>query len=80
MKVNSSEKKERKEKGLMLNELSPDPNNILKIKELNELTPQEIDDLSIEDLDYLRQKYQVKHRCKKSGQMSSFNGRDNGPS
>lgn len=61
MKVNSSEKKERKEKGLMLNELSPDPNNILKIKELNELTPQEIDDLSIEDLDYLRQKYQVKH-------------------
>jgi len=45
----------------MLNKLSPNPNNILKVKELNELTPQEIDDLSIEDLDYLRQIYQLKH-------------------
>ena len=61
MKVNLSEKKERKEKGPLLNELSLDPSNILKVKELNELTSQEIDDLSIEDLDYLRQKYQVKH-------------------
>lgn len=58
MKVNSSDQKERKGK---VKEISPVPNKILEVKELNELTPQEIDALSVEDLDYLRQKYQNKH-------------------
>lgn len=58
MKVNSSEKEERKNP---MNELSPNLNNIVKEKELNELTPQEIDELSPEDLDFLKQKYQEKH-------------------
>ena len=58
MKVNSSEKEERKNP---INELSPNLNSIVKEKELNEFTPQEIDNLSVEDLDYLREKYQIKH-------------------
>ena len=58
MKVNSSEKEERKNP---MNELSPNLNSIVKEKELNELTPQEIDDLSPDDLDFLKQKYQEKN-------------------
>ncbi len=55
MKVNSSDKKESKEK-----EPSPIHKSLLDQKELNEMTPQEIDALSVEDLDYLRNKYQTK--------------------
>ena len=57
MKVNSTEKKKKNEKNLK----SIDLNNIVKEKELNELTHEEIDSLTIDDLEYLRQKYQVKH-------------------
>lgn len=58
MKVNSSEKEERKDH---MNEISPHLNKILETKELKELTPQEIDDLSPDDLDFLKQKYQEKN-------------------
>lgn len=57
MKVHSTEKKKRNEKDLK----SADLNNIVKEKELNELSPEEIDNLTADDLEYLRQKYQVKH-------------------
>ena len=42
---------------MKVNEFLSEPDDVLKTKELDELTQQEIDDLSIEDLDYLRQKY-----------------------
>jgi len=57
MKVHSTEKKKRNEKDLK----SADLNNIVKEKELNELSPEEIDNLTADDLEYLRKKYQVKH-------------------
>mgnify|MGYP006288465843 CR=1 FL=1 len=56
MKVNSTEKEERKDH---MNEISPNLNKILETKELNEFTSQEIDELSPEDLDLLKQKYQT---------------------
>ena len=57
MKVNSTEKKKKDEKDLR----TVDINNIVKKKELNELTHEEIDNLTVDDLEYLRQKYQIEH-------------------
>ena len=63
MKVNSADKKE-KERDLPSYQPSLNSvylSNIVKEKELNEFTPEEIDNLTVNDLEYLRQKYQVKH-------------------
>jgi len=62
-KVNSTEKKKKDEKNLLSNRLSPksiDLNNIVRKKELDDLSREEIDNLTIEDLEYLRQKYEIK--------------------
>ncbi len=57
MKVNTGDQKKSKDK---VKEISPIPNSILDLKELDELTPQEIDALTVDELDYLRKKYQIK--------------------
>lgn len=63
MKLNSTEKKEKNEKDPLskISQKSVDLNNIVKEKELNELTDDEIENLTVDNLEYLRQKYQVKH-------------------
>ncbi|MGV9199550.1 MAG: hypothetical protein ACOC4M_12115 [Promethearchaeia archaeon] len=61
MKANSSEEKERKEKRNKLSEQFPEVHQKLKMVDLEKLTSQEIDDLSPQDLDYLNQRYQIKH-------------------
>ena len=61
MKVNLAEHNKKKEKNILSNQSSPKSiysSNIVRIKELNELTHQEIDNLTIDDLEYLREKYQ----------------------
>ncbi|KKM74296.1 hypothetical protein LCGC14_1401790 [marine sediment metagenome] len=64
MKVNSTEKREKKEKdphSSQLSSMSVNLSNIVKEKELNELTYEEIDSLTVDDLEFLRQKYQIEH-------------------
>ncbi|MFX1259529.1 MAG: hypothetical protein ACFFAN_16870 [Promethearchaeota archaeon] len=64
MKVNLNEHDKKKERNIISNQLSPKPihsNNFIREKGLNELTHQEIDNLTIDDLDYLREKYQIEH-------------------
>jgi len=59
MKVNSTEKKKKNGKDI-LSPKSVDLNDNVKEKGLNELTREEIDNLTVEDLENLRQKYQIK--------------------
>ncbi|TXT67126.1 MAG: hypothetical protein BAJALOKI1v1_180031 [Promethearchaeota archaeon] len=42
-------------------EITPNLRRLLQVKTLNEFTSEEIDELSIEDLGYLRMKYQIDH-------------------
>ena len=61
MKVNFTEKKEKDPHSSQLSQKSGDLSNIVQEKELNELTHEEIESLSVDDLDFLRQKYQIEH-------------------
>jgi hypothetical protein len=61
MKINLTEKKDEDPHSSQLSQSSSDLSNILKEKELNELTHEEIESLTVDDLEYLRQKYQIEH-------------------